>query len=108
MEDRPLVPGMSLESSNSITSLRLLLYSLSRFAQEVKLSNSIAFYYLQHRGKTARIVTIGRTKERSSTMKRNDLTADERIIYMPAWERVALGAFCALLPIVGSIVAISL
>ena len=47
------------------------------------------------------------TKERSSTMKRNDLTADERIIYMPTWERVALGAFCALLPILGSIVAIS-
>ena len=41
-------------------------------------------------------------------MKRSDLTADERMLYMPAWERVALGAFCALLPIVGSIVAISL
>ena len=41
-------------------------------------------------------------------MKRNDLTTDERIIYMPMWERVALGAFCALLPILGSIVAISL
>lgn len=41
-------------------------------------------------------------------MKRNDLTADERIIYMPTWERVALGVFCALLPIVGSIVAITL
>lgn len=40
-------------------------------------------------------------------MKRNDLTADERLLYMPTWERVALGAFCALLPIVGSIVAIS-
>lgn len=38
-------------------------------------------------------------------MKRDDLTTDERIIYMPAWERVALGAFCALLPILGSIVA---
>ena len=41
-------------------------------------------------------------------MKRSDLTADERIIYMPTWERVAMGAFCALLPIVGSIVAINL
>lgn len=40
-------------------------------------------------------------------MKRNDLTTDERLTYMPTWERVALGAFCALLPIVGSIVAIS-
>ena len=108
MEDRPLVPSMSLESSNSITSLHLLLYSLSRFAQEVKLSNSIAFYYLQRRDKTAKIVPIGRTKERSSTKKRNDLTPDERLTYMPAWERVALGVFCALLPIVGSIVTISL
>ena len=25
-------------------------------------------------------------------MKRNDLTADERMLYMPTWERVALGA----------------
>lgn len=107
MEDRPLVPGMSLESSNSITSLHLLLYSLPRFAQGVKLSNSIAFYYLQCNGKTARIVSIARTKERSITMKRNDLTPDERLLYMPMWERVALGAFCALLPIVGSIVTIS-
>lgn len=41
-------------------------------------------------------------------MKRNDLTPDERLTYMPAWERVALGVFCALLPIVGSIVTISL
>lgn len=41
-------------------------------------------------------------------MKRNDLTADERIIYMPTWEKIGLGVFCALLPIVGSIVAISL
>lgn len=40
-------------------------------------------------------------------MKRSDLTADERMLYMPAGERVALGAFCALLPIIGSIVAIS-
>lgn len=40
-------------------------------------------------------------------MKRNDLTTDERIIYMPTWEKVALGAFCALLPIVGSIVTIN-
>ena len=107
MEDRPSVPGMSLESSNLITSLHLLLYSLPRFAQGVKLLNSIAFYYLQRKSKTARIVFIARTKERSSTMKRNDLTTEERLTYMPAWERVALGAFCALLPIVGSIVAIS-
>lgn len=41
-------------------------------------------------------------------MKRNDLTTEERLTYMPTWERVALGVFCALLPIVGSIVAISL
>lgn len=40
-------------------------------------------------------------------MKRDDLTTDERLLYMPTWERVALGAFCALLPIVGSIVTIS-
>lgn len=40
-------------------------------------------------------------------MKRNDLTTDERLTYMPTWERVALGTLCALLPIVGSIVAIS-
>ena len=40
-------------------------------------------------------------------MKRDDLTADERIIYMPTWERVALGAFCALLPIIGSISTIN-
>lgn len=40
-------------------------------------------------------------------MKRNDLTPDERLTYMPTWERIALGVFCALLPIVGSIVAIS-
>lgn len=25
-------------------------------------------------------------------MKRDDLTTDERMLYMPAWERVALGA----------------
>ena len=108
MEDRPSAPGMLLESSNSITSLHLLLYSFPGFAQGVELLNFIAFYYLQRRDETATIVAIGRTKERSSTMKRDDLTADERIIYMPTWERVALGAFCALLPIVGSIVAISL
>lgn len=108
MEDRPSVPSMLLESSNSITSLQLLLYSFPGFAQGVKLLNSIAFYYLQRRDETATIVSIGRANERSSTMKRNDLTADERMLYMPTWERVALGAFCALLPIVGSIVAISL
>ena len=39
-------------------------------------------------------------------MKRSDLTTDERIIYMPTWEKVALGAFCALLPILGSIVTV--
>ena len=107
MEDRPSVPSMSLESSNLITSLHLLLYSFPGFAQGVKLFNSIAFYYLQRRDETVKIVPIGRTKERSATMKRNDLTTDERIIYMPTWERVALGAFCVLLPIVGSIVAIN-
>ena len=41
-------------------------------------------------------------------MKRDDLTTDERLLYMPTWERVAMGVFCALLPIVGSIVTISL
>ena len=41
-------------------------------------------------------------------MNRNDLTTEERLTYMPTWERAALGAFCALLPILGSIVAISL
>lgn len=40
-------------------------------------------------------------------MKRDELTTNERLLYMPTWERVALGAFCALLPVVGSIVAIS-
>ena len=40
-------------------------------------------------------------------MKRNDLTTDERIIYMPTWERVALGVFCTVLPILGSIVTIN-
>jgi hypothetical protein len=40
-------------------------------------------------------------------MKRDDLTTDERILYMPTWERLALGAFCALLPILGSIVAVT-
>lgn len=40
-------------------------------------------------------------------MNRNDLTTDERIIYMPTWEKIGLGVFCAVLPILGSIVAIS-
>lgn len=40
-------------------------------------------------------------------MKRDNLTTDERLLYMPLWEKVGLGALCALLPIVGSIVAIS-
>ena len=55
-----------------------------------------------------RIVSIRRTKERSSTMKRNDLTTDERMLYMPMWEKIGLGVFCAVLPILGSIVTISL
>ena len=54
------------------------------------------------------ICHLGTDQKRSSIMKRNDLTTDERMLYMPTWERVALGAFCALLPIVGSIVAINL
>ena len=41
-------------------------------------------------------------------MKRNDLTTDERMLYMPTWEKIGLGVFCAVLPILGSIVAISL
>lgn len=40
-------------------------------------------------------------------MKRNDLTTEERLTYMPTWEKIALGVFCALLPIVGSIVTIN-
>lgn len=40
-------------------------------------------------------------------MKRDDLTTEERLTYMPVWEKVGLGALCALLPIIGSIVAIS-
>lgn len=40
-------------------------------------------------------------------MKRNDLTTEERLTYMPTWEKIILGVFCALLPIIGSIVAIS-
>ena len=48
-----------------------------------------------------------KTPNERATMKRDDLTPDERLLYMPMWERVALGAFCALLPIVGSIVTIS-
>ena len=40
-------------------------------------------------------------------MKRDDLTTEERLTYMPMWERLALGVFCALLPILGSIVAIT-
>ena len=41
-------------------------------------------------------------------MKRNELTTDERLLYMPTWEKIALGIFAAILPIVGSIAAISL
>ena len=41
-------------------------------------------------------------------MKRNDLTTEERLTYMPTWERVLIGAFVVLLPIIGSIVNISL
>ena len=40
-------------------------------------------------------------------LKRSYLTADERLLYMPTWERVALGVFVALLPIIGSISAIN-
>lgn len=39
-------------------------------------------------------------------MKRNDLTTDERMLYMPTWEKALIGAFATLLPIVGSIVAV--
>lgn len=40
-------------------------------------------------------------------MKRDDLTTEERLTYMPTWEKISLGTLCALLPILGSIVAIS-
>lgn len=40
-------------------------------------------------------------------MKRDDLTTEERLLYMPTWEKVLIGIFTALLPIVGSIVSIS-
>lgn len=40
-------------------------------------------------------------------MKRNELTTDERLLYMPTWEKVGLGIFAAILPIVGSIVSIT-
>lgn len=40
-------------------------------------------------------------------MKRNDLTTEERLLYMPTWEKALIGAFAALLPIIGSIVSIS-
>lgn len=41
-------------------------------------------------------------------MKRSELTTDERMLFMPAWEKALIGAFVVLLPIVGSIVDIAL
>lgn len=39
-------------------------------------------------------------------MKRDDLTTNERLLYMPTWEKMLICCFVVLLPIVGSIVSI--
>lgn len=39
-------------------------------------------------------------------MKRDDLTIEERIIYMPTWEKIAITLFVACLPVIGSLVAL--
>lgn len=36
-------------------------------------------------------------------LKRSDLTPDERLIYMPTWEKIALMLFAIALPFIGSI-----
>lgn len=41
-------------------------------------------------------------------MRRNDLTIDERMIYMPTWERVLIDVFAIMLPMIGSIASIQL
>lgn len=40
-------------------------------------------------------------------LKRDDLTTEERLLFMPTWEKALISAFVVLLPIVGSIVAIA-
>lgn len=40
-------------------------------------------------------------------LKRKDLTFEERSIYMPTWEKILIGIFVVLLPIIGSIDNIS-
>lgn len=39
-------------------------------------------------------------------MKRDDLTTNERLLYMPTWEKILICGFVVLLPIIGSIVNI--
>lgn len=39
-------------------------------------------------------------------LKRNELTTDERLLYMPLWEKALICCFAVLLPIVGSVVGI--
>lgn len=64
---------------------------------------------LQNRKKRYTLLQrAGNNQERKNTMlKRNELTSDERLLYMPIWERVVLGVFVAVLPIIGSIAAIN-
>lgn len=39
-------------------------------------------------------------------LKRDDLTTDERLLFMPTWEKALICCFVVLLPIIGSIASI--